>query len=83
MRPTAPAPRHVLKQIDELLVALGSSESNLLTARVLLSEFDLFARNDSAWSEWLDRLRPPLRVWRVSDIKRREPLVDITVTATK
>lgn len=79
----ASEPRQVLEQIDELLAALGSSKSKLLTARVLLSDADLFAHYDSAWSEWLGRLRRPLRVLRLADPKPRDRLIDITVTATK
>jgi len=79
----APEPRQVLEQIDELLQALGTSKSNLLTARVLLSDADLFPHYDRAWSEWLDRVRRPLRVWKLADPRPQDPLIDITVTARK
>ncbi|HWM42747.1 MAG TPA: Rid family hydrolase [Burkholderiales bacterium] len=79
----ASEPRQVLEQIDELLQALGTSKSNLLTARVLLSDADQFPPYDSAWNEWLDRVRRPLRVWKLADPRPHDPLVDITVTATK
>ena len=79
----ASEPRQVLEQIDELLQALGTSKSNLLTARVLLSDADLFPHYDSAWSDWLDRLRRPLRVWKLADPRPQSPLIDITVTARK
>jgi enamine deaminase RidA (YjgF/YER057c/UK114 family) len=79
----APEPRQVLEQIDELLQALGTSKSNLLTARVLLSDTELFPPYDSAWNEWLERLRRPLRVWKLADPRPHNPLIDITVTATK
>jgi enamine deaminase RidA (YjgF/YER057c/UK114 family) len=79
----ASEPRQVLEQIEELLHALGTSKSNLLTARVLLSDADLFPQYDSAWDHWLDRLRRPLRVWKLADPRPQERLIDITVTATK
>ncbi len=79
----ASEPRQVLEQIDELLQALGTSKSNLLTARVLLSDADLFPPYDSAWNAWLDRARRPLRVWKLADPRPHDPLIDITVTATK
>jgi len=79
----ASEPRQVLEQIDELLQALGTSKSNLLTARVLLSDADLFPRYDSAWNEWLDPLRRPLRVWRLADPQPKDPLIDVTVTARR
>ena len=79
----ASEPRQVLEQIEELLQALGTSKSKLLTARVLLSDADLYPHYDSAWNEWLDRLRRPLRVWRLADPKPQDRLIDITVTATK
>jgi enamine deaminase RidA (YjgF/YER057c/UK114 family) len=79
----ASEPRQVLGEIEELLQALGASKSNLLTARVVLSDADLFPHYDSVWNEWLDRLRRPLRVWRLADPRPQDPLVDITVTARK
>ena len=80
---SAPEPRQVLEQIEELLESLGTSKAKLLTARVLLSDADLFPDYDSAWNEWLDALRRPLRVWRLADPQRQDRLIDITVTATK
>jgi enamine deaminase RidA (YjgF/YER057c/UK114 family) len=79
----ASEPRQVLEQIDELLAALGTSKSKLLTARVLVSDADLFAHYESAWNTWLDRLPRPLRVWKLAEPRHQEPLVDVTVTATK
>jgi len=66
-----------------VLQALGASKSRLLTARVLLSDVEQFPHYDSAWNEWLDALRRPLRVWRLADPQRQDRLIDITVTATK
>ena len=79
----ASEPRQVLEQIEELLEALGTSKSKLLTARVLLSDVDLFPHYDSAWNEWLDPGRRPLRVWRLAEPRPRDHQIDITVTATK
>jgi enamine deaminase RidA (YjgF/YER057c/UK114 family) len=79
----ASEPRQVLEQIEELLEALGASKSNLLTARVLVSDRELFADYDRVWSEWLGTRRRPLRVWRLADPPPGAPLIDITVTATK
>jgi enamine deaminase RidA (YjgF/YER057c/UK114 family) len=81
VRAAASEPRRVLDELDELLTALGSSKSNLLTARVLLSDTSLLGHYDSAWTDWLERLRRPLRVFRFTG--RQEPLIDITVTAIK
>jgi enamine deaminase RidA (YjgF/YER057c/UK114 family) len=75
--------RQVLEQIEELLQALGASKSKLLTARVLLSDMELFADYDSAWKEWLDPQRAPLRVCKLADPGPTKRLIDITVTAIK
>jgi enamine deaminase RidA (YjgF/YER057c/UK114 family) len=40
----AAEPRQVLAEIEELLQALGASKSNLPTARVLLSDEEVAAR---------------------------------------
>ena len=61
------APRQVLEQVEELLQALGASKSNLLTARALLSDKDLFAEYHAAWNEWLGTRRRPLHAWRLAD----------------
>ena len=79
----ASEPRHVLEEIEETLQALGASKSNLLTARVLVSDLEVFADYDSAWTDWLQGLRRPLRVWRLADPRPAERAIDITVTATK
>jgi len=79
----APDPRQVLEQIDEVLQSLGANKSNLLTARVLLSDAELFPDYDNAWNKWLDALRRPLRVWRLADPRPPQRLIDVTVTATK
>jgi enamine deaminase RidA (YjgF/YER057c/UK114 family) len=75
--------RQVLDQIEELLQALGASKSKLLTARVLLSDMDLFAGYDSVWNEWVDPQRAPLRVCKLADPATAKRLIDITVTALK
>jgi enamine deaminase RidA (YjgF/YER057c/UK114 family) len=73
--------KRVLADIDELLQALGVSKSNLLTAKVLLSDPDLFADYDAAWKEWLGAAPAPLRVWKLFAAPGR--LVDITVTGLR
>jgi enamine deaminase RidA (YjgF/YER057c/UK114 family) len=74
--------RQVLEKIEELLQAVGARKSKLLTARVLLSDMDLFADYDSVWNEWVDPQRRPLRVCRLGDPGLSKTLIDITVTAT-
>jgi enamine deaminase RidA (YjgF/YER057c/UK114 family) len=78
---TAAEPKQVLAEIEELLQALGAAKSNLLTARVLVSDEALFADYDRAWDEWLQAERRPLRVWKLFDAPAR--LVDITVTGLR
>lgn len=75
--------RQVLEQIEELLEAVGARKSKLLTARVLLSDMDLFADYDSVWNEWVDPPRRPLRVCKLADPGPTKRLIDITVTAVK
>ena len=77
----AAKPQQVLAEIEDLLQALGASKSNLLTARVLLSDEGLFAEYDSAWNEWLESARRPLRVWKLLSTPAR--LVNITVTGLR
>jgi enamine deaminase RidA (YjgF/YER057c/UK114 family) len=75
--------RQLLEEIEELLEAVGASKSKLLTARVLLSDMDLFADYDSVWNEWMDPQRRPLRVCKLADPGLTNRLIDITVTAAK
>ena len=73
--------KQVLAEIEELLEALGASKSNLLTARVLVSDSELYADYDAAWNEWLGTAHRPLRVWKLFAAPAR--LVDITVTGLR
>jgi enamine deaminase RidA (YjgF/YER057c/UK114 family) len=75
--------RQVLEKIEELLEAVGARKSKLLTARVLLSDMELFAEYDSVWNEWVDPQRRPLRVCKLADPGPTKTLIDITVTAIK
>lgn len=78
----AAEPKQVLAEIEELLQALGASKSNLLTARVLVSDEALFAQTDEAWNRWLESARRPLRM-----LKRANPFgakrVDVAVTGLR
>lgn len=79
----APQTAQVLEEIEELLQALGVSKSNLLTARVVLSDMDLFADYDSAWNDWLGPHPRPLRVCKLAEGGVMRRLIDITVTGLR
>ena len=78
----AAEPKQVLAEIEELLQALGVSKSNLLTARVLVSDEALFAETDKLWNEWLESARRPLRTLKLANPPGNKR-VDVEVTGLR
>lgn len=53
--------REVLKKIDGLLAAAGTSKSKLLTIQVLLSNIADFAAMNEIYDAWIDPANPATR----------------------
>jgi enamine deaminase RidA (YjgF/YER057c/UK114 family) len=73
----------ILKKIDELLAAAGTSKSRLLTATVYVPDIRTREAVNKAWMAWIDPENPPARAMVQATLGLPEILVEITVTAAK
>jgi enamine deaminase RidA (YjgF/YER057c/UK114 family) len=71
----------VLKQIDELLRAAGSSKSNLLSATIYLASISTFDEMNAVWDAWVDPNNTPARATVEAKLASPKYLVEIMVTA--
>lgn len=73
---------NVLKEVDELLEAAGTSKSKLLTASIWLKDIEQdFATMNEVWVDWMDPDNKPVRATVESPMARPNILVEIQVTA--
>lgn len=73
----------VLKKIDALLKAGGSSKSRLLTATIYVSDMSQKAQMDEAWAAWIDPKNTPARACVQAALGTPETLVEIMCTAAQ
>jgi enamine deaminase RidA (YjgF/YER057c/UK114 family) len=76
--------QNVLREVDELLAAAGTSKSELLTASIWLQNIEEdFAAMNEVWVDWMDPNNKPVRATVESPMARPDFLVEIQVTAAK
>lgn len=73
----------VLKQIDDLLKAAGSSKEKILAATIYLADAKTFADMNKAWDPWVPAGQCPSRTTVEAKLAAPEYLVEITVIAAK
>ena len=73
----------ILKKIDGLLAAAGSSKSKLLWAQVWLADIREKEQMDAAWKAWVDPNNKPVRACVEARLGTPETRVEIMVTAAK
>ena len=73
----------VLKKIDRLLAAAGTSKAKLLTATIYLPDMRNFAAMNAAWDAWIDPANTPARATVGAALADPMLLVEIQVTAAK
>ena len=73
----------VLKKIDALLKAAGTSKSRLLTATIYISDMSLKSQMDEAWIEWIDPKNTPARACVQAALGTSETLVEIMCVAAQ
>ena len=73
----------ILKKIDGLLAAAGSSKSKLLAANVWLADIREKDQMDAAWKAWVDPENKPVRACVESRLGTPDTRVEIMVTAAK
>jgi enamine deaminase RidA (YjgF/YER057c/UK114 family) len=72
----------ILKKIDALLAAAGSSKSKILSANVWMTDIREKDQMDEAWKAWVDPDNKPVRACVESRLTP-DTRVEIMVTAAK
>jgi enamine deaminase RidA (YjgF/YER057c/UK114 family) len=71
----------VLKKIDDLLGAAGSSKANLLSTVIYLSDIRTFDEMNAVWDAWVSPGNTPARATVEARLANPKYLVEIMVTA--
>jgi enamine deaminase RidA (YjgF/YER057c/UK114 family) len=71
----------ILKQIDELLRAAGSSKSKLLSTTIYIASMATFDEMNAVWDAWVDPKNTPARATVEAKLANPKYLVEIMVTA--
>jgi enamine deaminase RidA (YjgF/YER057c/UK114 family) len=73
----------VLKKIDAILAAAGTSKSKLLSANVWLTDIRNRDEMNAAWTAWVDPANLPARATVEAKLADPRMLVEIMVTCAK
>ena len=71
----------ILKKIDDLLAAVGSDKSKLLSATVYLANMATYAEMNEAWDAWVDKANTPARATVEARLASPKYLVEIMSAA--
>jgi enamine deaminase RidA (YjgF/YER057c/UK114 family) len=71
----------VLKKIDDLLAAAGSSKANLLSTTIYLADIRTFDEMNGVWDAWVSPGNTPARATVEARLANPKYLVEIMVTA--
>ena len=71
----------ILKKIDDLLGAAGSSKANLLSANIYLSDMRGFEEMNAVWDAWVSPGNTPARATVEARLANPKYLVEIMVIA--
>jgi enamine deaminase RidA (YjgF/YER057c/UK114 family) len=71
----------ILKKIDGLLAAVGSSKSKLLSATIYIVDMTKFNEMNAAWDAWVDPMNTPARATVEAKLASTKYLVEIMVVA--
>jgi enamine deaminase RidA (YjgF/YER057c/UK114 family) len=72
----------VLKKIDELLGAAGSSKANLLSTVIYLADIRGFEQMNAVWDAWVSPGNTPARATVEARLANPKYLVEIMVVAS-
>ncbi len=71
----------ILKKIESLLAAAGSSKSKLLSTTVYLADIKTYEQMNAVWDAWVDPANSPARATVEARLAAPKYLVEITVIA--
>ena len=75
--------QQILKKIDDLLAAAGSTKSKLLSATIWLADMRYFEDMNSVWDAWMDSANPPARATVEARLAAPKYFVEIAGIAAK
>src|SRR5713101_4570689 len=75
--------QQILKKIDDLLAAAGTSKSKLLSATIWLADMRYFDDMNSVWDAWMDPANPPARATVEARLAAPKYFVEIAGVAAK
>jgi enamine deaminase RidA (YjgF/YER057c/UK114 family) len=73
--------QQILKKIDGLLAAAGTSKSNLLSATVYLADMATYNEMNEAWDAWVAPGNTPARATVEAKLASPKYLVEISIIA--
>ena len=73
----------VLKKVDDLLAAAGSSKANLLSATIYLADIRGFEEMNAVWDAWVSPGNTPARATVEAKLAAPQYKVEIMVIAAK
>ena len=71
----------ILKRMDQLLAAAGSSKSKVLSANVYMTDITKWEEMNSAWDAWVDPNNMPVRATVEAKLAQPKYQVEIMMTA--
>jgi enamine deaminase RidA (YjgF/YER057c/UK114 family) len=71
----------ILKKIDGLLAAAGTSKAKLLSATIYLADMATFDEMNAVWDAWVDPANTPARATVQAKLAQPKYLVEIAVIA--
>lgn len=71
----------MLEKVDELLLSVGSSREQILSATIYIKTMDDFPAMNEVWDNWVPEGHAPARACVQASMAREELLVEISVIA--
>lgn len=71
----------ILQKIDDLLAAVGSDKSKILSANIWLADYTTFADMNEVWDAWVPKEQAPARACVESKLAFPQYTVEIGVIA--
>ena len=71
----------ILKKVDGLLAAAGTSKAKLLSATIYLADMATFDEMNAVWDAWVDPANTPARATVQAKLAQPKYLVEIAVIA--
>ncbi len=75
--------QQILRNIDKLLKAAGTSKSKLLSANIWLADIRTFNEMNEAWDAWVSKGNTPARATVEAKLAGTQYLVEIMVMAAR